>query len=159
MVPRFFIIDANVPDQEQRRLAMKVSREEYQNVVAEMRVKAALPLNLPAAVMQYEEGDLVLAKYENRDTWDGPFEVVAVDDKILTVRDSNNPKRWKSTGYLQRFNKQQVRPYVNDDGEQPTDIVDQMLSPLLNDDILSAHLTEILSLTDPRKNDQKFIDA
>jgi hypothetical protein len=160
MVLRFPIIDANVPDQEQRVLAMKVSREEYQNVVAEMRVKAALLHNVPAAAdMQYKEGDLMLAKYENRDTWDGPFEVVAVDDKILTVRDPNNLKRWKSTEYQQRFNKQQVRPYVNDEGEQPTYLVDQMLSPLSNDAILSAHLTEILSPTDPRKNNQKFIDA
>jgi hypothetical protein len=45
------------------------SREEYQNVVAEMRVKTALLHNVPAAAdMQYNEGDLVLAKYENRDT-------------------------------------------------------------------------------------------
>jgi hypothetical protein len=160
MIPRFPIIDANVPDQEQRGLAMQVSREEYQNVVAEMRVKAALLHNVPAAAdMQYKEGDLVLAKYENRDTWDGTFEVVAVDDKILTVRDPNNPKRWKSTGYQQRLNKQQVRPYVNDEGEKPTHLVDPVLSPLSNDAILSTHLTEILSPTDPRKNDQKVIDA
>jgi hypothetical protein len=102
---------------------------------------------------------LVLAKYENWDTWDGPFEVVAVDDKILTVRDPNNPKRWKSTGYQQRLYKQQVRPFVNDEGEQSTHLVDRMLSRLSNDAILTAHLTEILSPTDPRKNDQTFIDA
>jgi hypothetical protein len=93
MVPRFPIIDANVPDQERRVLAMKVSREEYQNVVAEMRMKASLLHNvLAVADMQYKEGGLVLAKYEIRDTWDGHFEVVAVDNKILTVRDPNNPK-------------------------------------------------------------------
>jgi hypothetical protein len=55
MVPRFPIIDANVSDKEQRRLSMKVSREEYQNLVAEMRVKAALLHNLPAAAdLQYK---------------------------------------------------------------------------------------------------------
>jgi hypothetical protein len=160
MVPRFPIIDANVPDQQPRGLAMKVSREEYHNVVAEMSVKAALLHNAPAAAdKQYKEGDLVLAKYENRDTWDGHFDVVAVDDKILTVKDPNNLKRWKSTRYQQRSNKQQVRPYVHDEGELPTYLVDQMLSPLSNDAILSAHLTEILSPTDPSQNDQKFIDA
>jgi hypothetical protein len=55
MVPRFPIIDANVPEQEQRVLAMKVSREEYQNVVAEMIMKAALLHNvLAVADMQYK---------------------------------------------------------------------------------------------------------
>jgi hypothetical protein len=34
---------------------------------------------------------LVLKKYENRDTWDGPYEVVAVDDTDHQ-RNPNNPK-------------------------------------------------------------------
>jgi hypothetical protein len=35
-----------------------------------MRANAALLHNVPAAAdMQYNEGDFLLAKYENRDTW------------------------------------------------------------------------------------------
>jgi hypothetical protein len=142
MVPRLPISDEHVPDQDQRAFAVKVSREEYQKTVAEMRVRAALLHNVPAAAdRQYEVGDLVLEKYENRDTWDGPFNVVAVDDKILTVKDPNNQTRWKTTGYQQRFNKQQLRPYVNAEGEAPTHPVADMLSPLSNEETLSAYLT------------------
>jgi hypothetical protein len=49
MVPPFHIIDANVPDQNQRGLAKKKSREEHQNVVAKMRLNAAFLRNVPAA--------------------------------------------------------------------------------------------------------------
>jgi hypothetical protein len=125
-----------------------------------MRVKAALLHNEPAAAdMQYKGGDLVLSNYENRDTWDEPFEVIAVDYKILTVRDPNNPERWKSTRYQKRFNKQQLRPYVIGEGDHSTHLVNQMLSWLSNEAILSAHPTKIFSPTDPRQNDQKFITA
>jgi hypothetical protein len=57
--------------------AVHASHAKYQAVVAEKRVKAALFRSIPSAADRtYADGVLVLVKYENRDIWDGPFQVV-----------------------------------------------------------------------------------
>lgn len=85
--------------------------------------------------------------------WHGPFLITDIDDKIVTVCDDD-------TGYRQRFNIQQVKPFFRDTPDANVDmdsaeILHSMLAPFRScvapqPPTYAVHLSETIEPHDPR---------
>ena len=149
IIPRFPIIASELPQQAARMKALAEARAEYEAIVAELRITAAMKHAVPAAASRvYAEGDAVLVFRERDKEWCGPLTVVKTEDKIVTVRSEG--------GSQQEFNKVNVKPYYADQEEENTEILHQMLQPFRtrgrHKKKTSAEvlMTEVIKNGDPR---------
>lgn len=108
MIPRFPIINTDLPTQKERMEALKTAQAEMNSIVAERRVVEALTRNIPpAADRVYKLGEEVLVYSEAKREWVGPFEVVHVHGRMITVKNKENSVR-------KTFNSFQIKPFYHE---------------------------------------------
>jgi hypothetical protein len=89
---------------------------EMNSIIAERRIATALAKNIPSAAEHvYAVGDEVLAFREKESSWTGPFKVVAIANKILTIQSTDGK-------YKNDFNVQQLKHFVSKDRHPHADI-------------------------------------
>ena len=148
IIPRFPIIASELPKQEERMKVLAEARAEYEAIVAELRITAAMKHAVPEAASRvYAEGDKVLVFRERDKEWCGPLTVVDTADKIVTVK--------SDTGSPQQFNKVNVKPYFDSEEEEATEMLYQMLSPFRSKPgkkktTPKVYMTEVIKNGDPR---------
>lgn len=147
IIPRFPIISSELPQQEARMKVLAEARAEYEAIIAEMRITAAMRHAVPeAANRTYDAGKKVLVFRENDKEWCGPLTVIKTEGKIVTVKGDG--------GSLQEFNKVNVKPYFEDQDEEATEILYQMLKPFRSrtykKKVNRVHITEVIKNGDPR---------
>ena len=142
IVPRFPILNSNLPNQKERLEIIKIAQAEMNSIVAERRVLAALTRDIPpAADRTYKIGEEVLIYSEKEKKWLGPFIVVDCTGRLVTVRSLDGKSR-------QAFNAFQVKPYYKD-----TNFEANLKCFKTNDENMSPHdvqITEVIEPYDPR---------
>jgi hypothetical protein len=87
---------------------LTAAQAEYNTIVSERRLLAALESRVPAAADRvYQVGEEVLVCREGPNSWTGSLIVRDMEEKIVTVYDP-------ASQYTGRFNTAQVKPYVRD---------------------------------------------
>lgn len=111
VLPRLPISVKELPDQRSRFAAQAVAKDEMVKLSALARINKALRTNAPACT-QYDIriGDEVLAYREKNRRWHGPYKVVDVKGKSLTLN---------IDGKNRPFSVDKVRPFVKE--TNPTD--------------------------------------
>jgi hypothetical protein len=155
VIPRFPILNTDLPVQRERMDALASAQREMQTIVAERRIQQALLSNVTqSADRSYEIGDEIPVYREASNRYEGPYEISNVDGKIVTIIDANSVYGKSS------FNVQQAKHYhrgipANDEAE----VLYQMLRPFRSTEgmesapSLSIHVTEVVHPGDPREKD------
>ena len=105
IIPRFPILNTELPTQKQRMEIIKSAQAEMNSIVAERRVLAALTRDIPpAADRNYKLGEEVLVYSEKEKKWIGPYIVVDSTGRQVTIRNTEGTK-------IQMFNAFQIKPY------------------------------------------------
>jgi transposase InsO family protein len=161
VVPRFPMLSTDLPNQKERMAAISLAKMEMNSIIAERRVNTALRKNAPSSVdYVFAVDDEVLVFRERTNSWTGPFKILKVNDKILTVQSMDKM-------YQSDFNVQQVKPYyfnsqdTNFMRNSDTDI-DATLNIVMSEEIPiapmnSVFITEIIKQGDSRA--MKFEEA
>lgn len=148
IIPRFPILNHNLPTQRERLQALKLAQAEMNSIVAERRVLAALNKSIPSAAdRNYKLGEKVLIYSETSKTWIGPYIVIDCTGRIVTVKTHDN-------SFRQTFNAYQVKPYYRDDY---TVNFSQFKSGCDEALLFFTFITEVIQPHDPRA--WKFSDA
>jgi hypothetical protein len=131
------------------------------SIIAERRIATALAKNISSAAGHvYAVGDEVLAFREKESSWTGPFKVVAIADKILTIQNTDGK-------YKKNCNVQQLKPFISKDRRPHADIkqnqaIHAILVKFMSEEaprapMYRAFITEIIKPGDPRT--EKFDEA
>ena len=165
VIPRFPILNTELPTQQERLEALKKAQAEMNSIVAERRIKRALLHKVPnASNYVFRPGTEVLVYREDEKKWKGPLTVKAVNEKIATLRNDDN-------GAEADFNVQQLKPYF-----RPIPFLDKVpnknssyaMNYMLEDLATTkkpqspdygVHLTEVILPGDPRSKDPRFAAA
>ena len=96
-IPRFPIINSDLPSQKERMDALQIAQKEMNSIIAERRVRTALSKEVPpAADIVYQIGEEVLFHSEKEKEWIGPFIVTGISGRMITIvssESSNEPKK------------------------------------------------------------------
>nr|AHF58602.1 polyprotein [Chondrus crispus] len=109
-IPKIAAQPSGQPTQEQRMNLMQTARAEMEKITARLRMKTILKKRTPSSShATVSEGDPVLVwrKRGKHSLWTGPFEVIAVHGKIITISEDN--------GRARDFNASCVKIYLEDD--------------------------------------------
>ena len=161
IIPRFPVISSQLPAQSERMEVLTMAQREMNTIIAQRRIITALTKNIPSASDRfYSIDDEVLVYREKEKEWVGPYRVVFIDGKMITMQ---NPERT----YEGTFSSQQIKPYLRDEGTEEKrpdslSVLYQMLkpfrlSPESGSQEHSVHITEIIKPGDPRESE--FDDA
>lgn len=102
--PRFTRPSTNLSNQKERMNALAKARMEMNSIISERPVASAFTWDIPQhADKVYELEDEVLVFSEDK-LWVGPYDVVHVLGRMVTLQSKNGQKR-------QTFNKFQVKPF------------------------------------------------
>lgn len=105
ITPRFPIISTDLPNQRNRMAALARAQMEMNSIVSERRVQSALTKEIPpAANRTYQLGERVLVFSELSKCWEGPYTVIHVLGRMVTVSSIDG-------SYRQTFNAFQMKPY------------------------------------------------
>ena len=145
--------------------ALQKAQAELNSIVAERRIRRALLHKVPnAADVVFRPGTEVLVYRENEQKWRGPLLVVAVKEKIVTVKN-------EQTGAEGDFNVQQLKPYLRPIPfqETPTErdstyAMNYMLKDLASENrppppSYGVFLIEVILPGDVRAKDPRFREA
>lgn len=139
-LPRFLILNTNLPKQKERLAAVKTALAETNAIVAQRWLPPALQKSVHLATDRVcKIGEDVLIYFETQDKWLGPFKTVHVDGKTIAG------EIWE--GSFKSFNSFQVKPFYKN--------VSQNFHILRSDNdlsffILNTFLTEVIVSYDPR---------
>jgi hypothetical protein len=98
VIPRYPALNTELPNQKVRMEFIAAAQMEMNSIIAERRIATTLAKNIPsAAEYVYAVGDEVLDFREKESSWTGPFKVVAIADKILTIQVRMESTRMIST--------------------------------------------------------------
>lgn len=105
ILPRFPILNSNLPSQKERMEIIKTAHAEMNSIIAERRITAALTRNVPSAAdRHYKPNDEVLVYDEQSQQWKGPYIVLECKDRMVNVTDQNRISK-------KLFNAFQLKPY------------------------------------------------
>ena len=86
IIPRFPIINTNLPSQKERMAIISTAQMQMNAIVIERRVATALSRNIPPASDRNSNlGDEVLVVSEQQKQWKGPFMVIHTHGRMITV--------------------------------------------------------------------------
>ena len=149
-LPSFPAVNMDVPIQKHRMAALQTARKEMSSIVARLRIQEALRSRLPpAAKYLIEPGDLVHiyregnASTKSQGEWKGPFKVVSVRGKQVTVD-------WDGT--TKHFNLAQVIPDPARVGDFELDRMVKAFDQFRSSPSQETMITEVLRPCDPRCN-------
>ena len=161
-VPRFPIMNTELPKQEERMEALKKAQAEMNSIVAERRVKRALLHRVPnAAHHVIKPGMEVLVYREKEKRWMGPLLATAVNGKIVTVKNEGNSA-------IADFNIQQLKPYFrpipfleNVQNKNSEFAINYMMKDIATKNgpkspDYGVHMTEVILQNDSRLKDERF---
>ena len=144
ITPRFPIISTDLPTQSERMRLLATAQMEMNAIVAERRVQAALTRQIPpAADRVYQLGDEVLVFSEQDKNWLGPFVVMHVQGRMITIQNREGT-------YRQMFNAFQLKPYYRDHSPIIHYQTRIFRSPLAPKTPFSSFITEEIKQRDPR---------
>ena len=144
ITPRFPIISTELPTQDERMGLLTSGQMEMNAIIAERRIQAALTKQIPpAADRTYRLGDEVLVFCEQDKTWIGPFTVMHVQGRMITIQNREGT-------YRQMFNAFQLKPYYRDHSPIIHFQTRTFRSPLAPKTPFSSFLTETIKPNDPR---------
>lgn len=85
IIPRLPIISTNVPTQKDNMEAIAKAQIEMNAILAERRASIALNKNVSQLIIYSEIEDRTLIYSETKNMWTGPFVVIYVDERTVTV--------------------------------------------------------------------------
>jgi hypothetical protein len=107
VILRYPALNTELPNQKVRMEVIAAAQMEMNSIIAERNIETALAKNIPSTAEHvYAVGDEVLSFQEKECSWTGPFKVVAIADKILTIQSTDGK-------YKNDFNVQQLKPFVS----------------------------------------------
>ncbi len=140
IIPRFPILNSDLPEQKERLEMIKTAQAEMNSIVAERRVLAAVTRDVPPATDRtYKLGEDVLVYSEKEKEWLGPFIVVDVTGRLVTVQSENGQSR-------QQFSTSQIKPFY-----QEYNNLEFFQSNDDSTELFEVHITEVIHPGDPRE--------
>lgn len=122
IIPRFPIISTDLPAQRERMQTLAGAQMEMNAIVSERRTMQVLTKWVPQSVdAVYAVYDKVLVYREIPKKWEGPFVVTKIEGSIITVK--------ILSGEETNFSTQQVKLYISPDMTNPSEFLNDMLSP------------------------------
>lgn len=144
ITPRFPIISTNVPTQAERMKIMASAKMEMNAIIAEKRVQAAVPRQIPPATdLVYQMVDEVLVFIEKEGNWIGLFVVMHVRGRMITIHH-------REETYPQTFNAFELKPYYRDHSPIIYHRTGIFRSPLVPKPPFSSFITEEFEPSKPR---------
>lgn len=188
-MPRFPASPSQNHEQSERIAMMQTARLEMEKITSRLRIKKVLKTKAPKAVHAIiSEGDPVLiwrkANRPSKCRWTGPFEVIKIEGKVITVVDeSGKPREFNASSVkLYTTSEQEDIDNIQDDFEQESSSEEEQDDPKdpdysedSDDDFqneqdafsieldengeIDIHLTEELTQGDPRALEERFKKA
>jgi len=141
ILPRFPILNSNLPNQKERLEIIKTAQAEMNSIVAERKIMTALSKNVPAAADRtYKLGEEILVYNENLKKWEGPYIVADCTGRNITVSNENGT-------YRRMFSTHQVKPYFRETFEN---LFNLKSGDNFNTETYSVMITEVIEPHDPR---------
>jgi hypothetical protein len=90
VIPRYTALNTELMNQKVRMEVIAAAQMGMNSIITKRRIATALAKNIPSAAEHvYAVGDEVLDFREKESSWTGPFKIVAIADKILTIQSTD----------------------------------------------------------------------